>query len=58
MALAFGSGWLLVRVMGLEEGPLGWLAVAGAFAIGGSVAGVLQERVLRRYTLRSGRWIP
>ena len=49
--------WTAVDRMGIEGDTVGWLGLVGTFALGGSLAGLIQKRVLRRYALASDRWI-
>ncbi|MFZ0033932.1 MAG: hypothetical protein WAK60_02945 [Sedimentisphaerales bacterium] len=41
-----------------DLGPLGTLVWVVAFVVGGTLAGVLQQRILRRQVCRSAWWVP
>jgi len=41
-----------------ELGPLGTLVWAVAFVVGGTLAGVMQQRILRRQVYHSAWWVP
>jgi uncharacterized membrane protein (Fun14 family) len=47
--------WRIPQDLGNPLGVLGW---AIAFCIGGALAGVMQQRILRHYVRDSGWWIP
>lgn len=56
-AVAFAVGWVLAQAASLQETAPAVLALAAALGVGGTIAGLLQERVLRRYVLDTYRWI-
>lgn len=58
MILALAVGWIAADRVELEHGQVGMLALAGALTVGGASAGLIQERVLRRYVTGSRLWIP
>jgi hypothetical protein len=47
--------WKLPQDLGVPLGALGWMI---AFVLGGTLTGIMQQRILRYYVHCSGWWIP
>lgn len=47
--------WKLPEDLGVPLGALGWMI---AFVLGGTLAGIMQQRILRHHVRRSGWWVP